>query len=59
LIKIAKVALGNKTTNFGISCKLLPKDSVITRKTNFILFPSTLKKITEPLRKIKVRINDF
>ena len=25
VIKIAKVALGKKTTNFGISCKLLTK----------------------------------
>jgi hypothetical protein len=39
VIKIAKVALGNKTTNFGISCKLLTKN-LIYRKTVFVLFPS-------------------
>ena len=49
VIKIAKIALGNKTKLFGISCKLLTKNSVHKKK----MFPiATLaRKITEPLKK--------
>ena len=56
--RIAKVALGNKTTNCGILCKLLRK-TLFTRKTFLVLFPRAtfLRKITEPLRKKRVRIN--
>ena len=35
--KIAKFALGNKTTNYGISCKLLRKN-LFKRNTFFVLF---------------------
>jgi hypothetical protein len=59
-VKIAKFALGNKTTNFGISCKLLTKKSTY-KKTFFVLFPSAVfsKEITKPFRKIEIRIIDM
>jgi hypothetical protein len=52
--KNVKVALGNNF--FGISCKLLTKNFIYNV---FVLFPSPTfaKEITEPLRKIKIRIN--
>jgi hypothetical protein len=53
--KIAKVALGNKTNFFGISCKLLTKNSIYNM---FVLFPCA-REITEPKRKMKIRINDL
>ena len=58
MIKIAKVALENKTTNFDISCKHLTKNFIYKRRKN-ILFPSSIfpREITEPLMKIKLHKN--
>ena len=59
VLKMAKVALGNKVELFGISCKLLTKDS-ICGKSFFKLISATFEReITEPLRKIKMIINNL
>ena len=50
VLKIAKVKLENKTTNFGISCPLLTKNTIYKKNS---------REVTEPLKKIKRRINNL
>ena len=54
---MAKVALGNKTTYFGISYKLLAKNSNYKKIILALLTSATFsREIKKPLRKIKSMI---
>ena len=61
--KVIRIALGNKTKLFGISYKLLPKNSTYLQENPFLFcFQGQLlctREITEPLRKIKIWTNDL
>ena len=61
MIQFVKGALGDKTTNFGISCKLLTKNIMYLQEKTFVFFQGAtfLRDITEPLRKVKIRINNL